>query len=192
MVGGIRGYLEDYEKPTLTGEFGLGISGSLTNIDPDGIYIHNSLWATLMGGGMGSAMTWWWDNYIHPRDLYYHFAPVAVIANEIPFLTENMTPTESYAIGAPGNLLITPTLGWSGIGETMIIINENGTLTPSNPGLSTFLYGSEWNTQFRSPPTFEVNFPTAGQFSVKTNTETGTNPQIAIYLDGALVLQKLR
>ncbi len=190
LVGGVRTYLEDFGKPTLTGEFGLGGSASLANMDPDGIHIHNSLWATLFGGGMGSAMSWWWDNYIHPSNLYYHFAPVSQVAQDVPFLTENMTPTHSFAIGAPGNLLITPTLGWGSLGETSITVNENGTLTPANPGLSLFLYGAEWNTQFRSPPTFEVNYPTSGQFTVRTNAETGTDPQIAIYVDGALVLQE--
>ncbi|GJM32823.1 MAG: hypothetical protein DHS20C18_18240 [Saprospiraceae bacterium] len=191
LVGGVRSYLEDFGKPTLTGEFGLGGSSSLTNADPDGIHIHNALWGTLFGGGMGSAMTWWWDSYIHPRNLYYHFAPVTQVAADIPFLAENMSPGDAYAIGAPGNLVITPTLGWAGIGDAIITINENGSLTPENPGLGIFLYGSEWNTELRSPPTFELTYPSSGQFTVKTNSDSGTDPKIAIYLDGVLMLEEM-
>jgi hypothetical protein len=47
-----------------------------------------------------------------------------------------------------------------------------------------------WNTQYRRPPTFHVAMPVTGQFKVKTSNATGTEPRIAIYLDGNLVLQQ--
>ena len=190
LVSGIHHYLDDYDKPTLTGEFGLGGSSSLSNTDPDGIYIHNALWATLFGGGMGSGMTWWWDNYIHPRDLYYHFAPVSLVAAQIPFLNENMKPATSKVSGAPGDLRLTPNLGWGGIGDADITIDADGVLTPASPNLGVFLYGSEWNTQFRSPPNFSVFYPEAAEFTVKTGPDLATNPKIAIYRDGFLVLEQ--
>lgn len=191
LVTGIRNYLEDFAKPTLTGEFGLGGTSSLANADPNGVHVHNSLWATLFGGGMGSAMSWWWDSYIHPRDLYYHFAPVAKLADEIPFLEANLMPASSFVADAPGDLIVTPTLGWSSIGTPAITVDERGQLSPANAGLGTFLYGAQWNTQFRSPPSFSVVYPQAGTFSVKTSAETGTAPKIAIYVDNELVLEQV-
>lgn len=62
------------DKPFLMGEFGLG---SPLDIDTWGVEVHLGLWSAPMSGAAGTAMTWWWDNYVDPLDLYYHFAGVA-------------------------------------------------------------------------------------------------------------------
>ncbi|MCB0634343.1 MAG: DUF5060 domain-containing protein, partial [Lewinella sp.] len=122
LVGGITGYLQDYGKPTLTGEFGLGGSPVLAAADPDGIHIHNAMWATLFGGGLGTGMSWWWDSYIHPRNLYYHFDPMSVVTTVVPFKERDLRPTSSYVSGASGDLSISPSLGWGEIGTNTITI----------------------------------------------------------------------
>jgi len=188
LAGAERAHLNAFQKPTLVGEFGLGGNSDLANEDPDGIHIHNSLWGSLFGGGLGTGMTWWWDNYIHPKDLYYHFQPVTEVADVIPFVKKNFSPGPAHITGAPGDLVITPSLGWSGIGTASITI-DNGQVQPEGAALGYFLYGSVWNTQFRSPPVFIVNYPAAGTFTVKTNNETGTEPVMTIYLDGAVMHQ---
>jgi hypothetical protein len=175
-----------FNKPTLNGEFGLGISASLANEDPDGIHIHNSLWGGLFGGGLGTAMTWWWDNYIHPRDLYYHFSGISIIADQVPFVESNLSPVYATVTGAPGDLSLTPTLGWGVKGDDNITIDAEGNITPIGAGLGQFLYGSQWNTQHRSPPTFHVHYSTSGEFTVHTGPEISTDPNIAIWLDGIL------
>lgn len=190
LAHGNQAYLDAFAKPTLNGEFGLGGNASLANQDPDGIHLHNSLWGGLFSGAFGTAMTWWWDNYIHPRNLYHHFSGLSRIAPEIPFLLENLAPARAYATGAPGDLALTPSLGWSGIGESQVSIDANGLITPAGAALGQFLYGSQWNTQYRSPPTFNVNYPQTGEFTVTTANESGTNPRIAIWLDGNLLLQQ--
>ncbi|MEZ4960600.1 MAG: FG-GAP-like repeat-containing protein [Saprospiraceae bacterium] len=190
LANGNRSFLNEFEKPTLNGEFGLGGSASLANTDPDGIHLHNSIWGSLFGGGLGSAMTWWWDSYIHPQDLYYHFSVLHSFSEEVPFLEKNMRPTTAVIAGVPGDLVLTPTLGWAGFGEADISIDENGMVVPTGAALCQYLYGSLWNTQYRNPPTFNVDFPQPGQFQVKTGAAMGESPSIAIYLDGVLVLQQ--
>lgn len=191
LAGGVRRYLNDFEKPTLTGEFGLGPIPELSNADAEGIHLHNGMWGSLFAGGMGTAMSWWWDMYIHPRDLYYHFAPIAEVSVAIPFLQKNMRPGQSFVLGAPGDLVLTPSLGWSSIGDEGITINANGTTEPANPGLCQYLYGSQWNTEFRSPPIFNVNYIEEGEFRVRTGSDAGQNPKISIFLNGTLVLDEI-
>lgn len=189
LATGVRYSLDNYGKPTLTGEFGISGSGSnLGAIDPDGIHIHNCLWGSLFAGGMGAGLSWWWDNYIDPRDLYYHFAPVASVAQSIDFRGGNFMPAASHATGVGADLSVTPSQGWGGLADTLVQIQEGGVIAPA-ASLGQFLYGSVWNTQFRRPPVFHVNFPQNGQFKVITSNQAGQSPQIAIWLDGQLMLQ---
>ncbi len=190
LKGGITNYLDMYQKPTLTGEFGLGLSSTLSSVDPDGIHIHNSLWGALFGGGMGSAMSWWWDIYIHPQDLYYHFDPLSKVKDQIGFVKQDMRPAQGLVTGASGDLSITPGGGWGVIGLDSIFIDNKGVVSPANPSLGSFLYGSQWNTQFRSPPVFSVDYPAAGTFKIRTGSGTGTAPRILVWLDGMLILQQ--
>ncbi len=184
-----QNFLASFNKPTLNGEFGLGASGSLTNMDPDGVHLHNSIWGGLFSGALGTGMSWWWDSYIHPRDLYYHFTGVAEVADLIPFDATNMRPTSAYVEGAPAELSIAPTLGWGTIGTAEITIDENGEISPANAALALFLYGN-WNGIYRSPPTFTVTFPQGSEFTVRTGSELSTNPRIVIRLDGVIVLDQ--
>lgn len=186
-----RNFLDQFGKPTLNGEFGLGGSSTLANEDPDGIHIHNSLWGGLFSGALGTAMTWWWDSYIHPQNLYHHFSGLAQFVADLPFYNSFFTPAVNAAVvGAPGNLVLTPSLGWGYVGLSNINIADNVMVSPPGAALGQFLYGSQWNTQYRSPPTFAVTYPEAGIFSVKTSAETGTSPKIAIWLDGSLLLEQ--
>lgn len=192
LATSIRSYLEDFQKPTMNGEFGLGPSSTLPALDPDGIHIHNSLWAGLFSGGLGTGMTWWWDIYIEKQNLYYHFKGISEITPDIPFAEKDMKPAPVVISGAPGSLIITPTQNWGVIGLDSVFINQDGILTPENPGgqLSTYLYGSQWNTQFRSPPVFRVYFPSSGTFTVRTGGSAGQSPNISIWLNGAQVLNQ--
>ncbi|MBV6440146.1 MAG: hypothetical protein EPGJADBJ_01808 [Saprospiraceae bacterium] len=191
LVSSNRKYLDDFGKPSLTGEFGLTTTGAdLGTADPDGVHVHNSMWGTLFGGGMGAGMSWWWDNYIEPKDLYYHFGPLAAVAQNVPFQAGNLSPVPATVAGAPADLSLTPTLGgWGALADTSFTI-ENGQVSPPGAALASFLYGAQWNTQYRRPPVFYVNYPANGQFRVKTGSETGQAPKIAIWLDGIKVLEQ--
>ncbi|HEX9509754.1 MAG TPA: DUF5060 domain-containing protein [Puia sp.] len=100
-----QSYFALYGKPTLTGEFGLsGDAGNLAATDPHGIYIHNSLWGTLLGGGMGAGLPWYWDNYIEPQNLYTHFLALADFASGISFSRDHYTVAPVRISGDGGGL----------------------------------------------------------------------------------------
>jgi hypothetical protein len=70
------------KKPALYSEFGTGADGA-DSTDRDGVHVHNGIWAGVMTKGSGGGMTWWWDNYIDPLNLYGLFAgPAAFLKGE--------------------------------------------------------------------------------------------------------------
>jgi len=191
LAGGNTNYLNDFGKPTLNGEFGLGGSPSgLNTLDPNGIHVHNALWGGLFSGGIGAGMQWWWDTYVNQQNLYTHFAGVSAVAAQLPLQSANFQPTSAFATGAPTDLSLTPSLGWGGLADTDIAITEGGTISPAGAKLGQYLYGSQWNTEYRRPPVFTVKYPASAQFSVRTGSSTGQAPKIAIWVDGVQVLNQ--
>ena len=188
LAGANYNFLEEFEKPTLNGEFGLGINSNLTLTDADGIHIHNAIWGGLFSGGFGTAMTWWWDDYIHPQNLYFHFSGINQMVDQVDFLDKKMTPALAYVSNVPEDMNIETSLNWGGIATDSMTIYA-GTLQPSNAQLGQFLYGASWNPQFRSPPVFMVNYLSEGEFSVTTSDDAGFDPTIEIWVDSILVLQ---
>lgn len=186
-----QNFIEDYSKPTLCGEFGIdvGSGGGTSSADPKGIHLHNTLWATAFSGAIGAGATWWWDSYTEPRNLYSTFTPVSEIVKKIEFVKDNYKPTTAKISGggSAGNLSISPSADW---GQTSTAVFTVTTSEISNGKLNQYLYGSQWNTQFRNPPTFNVEYPSAGKFTVKTAGQTGQMAHVSIYLDGNLALDQ--
>jgi hypothetical protein len=48
-----------------------------------------------MNGAAGTGMTWWWDSYIHPLDLYHHFAGVAAFFRDEDLAAMKGQPTRA-------------------------------------------------------------------------------------------------
>jgi hypothetical protein len=98
LSSGAIAYRTSYGKPTLNGEFGLSSDAkTLSSADPTGIYVHNSLWASLLSGAMGTALPWYWDNYIDPQNLYVHFDAIAKFAADIKFIKDGYKPITAQA-----------------------------------------------------------------------------------------------
>ncbi len=68
---------EIFGKPIVVGEG--NYAGSPGSLDSNGGSLHTQIWAgAVVESGV---MSWWWDNWIYPNDLYYHFAPLAAYLN---------------------------------------------------------------------------------------------------------------
>jgi len=183
-------YLTDFQKPVLNGEFGLGPDGgALSTMDPSGVHIHNALWGTAFSGALGCGMSWWWDSYIHPRNLYPYFKPLATVLNSIDLVKDNYKKmAASISGGGTADASIVPGADWGLAPAANFTINATGVISPAATQLCKYLYGNLYNTQYRNPPTFNVNYPFAGQFRVVTGGSAGTAPKINIYVDGVQLL----
>jgi DNA-directed RNA polymerase specialized sigma24 family protein len=186
-----------YVKPTLIGEVNLNYDGAgLSSNDPTGIHLHNTVWASMLSGNLGNAMSWYWDSYIQPKNLYGMYLPLANFVNTTPLLSKNYQPTTTnltYGSGGTlGNCTITPNIGWGMANSTTFSLANNCVLTPSESNLSTYIIGTN-AAQFtwRKPPTFNATYLAAGQFSFMVDdlypTSNGNALQrITISINGVL------
>ncbi len=69
--------LRKFNKPTFAGEFGIYWLPSFNLHDPYGVNIHNGVWASILSGNAGTAMSWWWYDYIEPNNLWYHLKGIS-------------------------------------------------------------------------------------------------------------------
>ncbi|NKB69711.1 MAG: DUF5060 domain-containing protein [Candidatus Latescibacteria bacterium] len=83
-------------KPVMLGEFCFQDPEQARLQDPTGIYLHNTLWASAFSGALGAAAIWWWDNYIEPQDLYYHFTGLARFMDQVDLAGSQFVPRQLH------------------------------------------------------------------------------------------------
>jgi hypothetical protein len=66
---------ERFGKPVFLGE--IGMSHTPGSSDLTGRHLHTTNWASLTGGAAGGAMSWWWDGYIAPRELWWRYRGIS-------------------------------------------------------------------------------------------------------------------
>lgn len=162
-----RAMKERYGRPHLIGEFGVPLTGAvLTNmakVDPQGIHLRNAIWSTALGGGAGTALSWWWDNYIHPHNLYGLFTPLAKYCEGVPWTRANFKPVEATVAWLkpppprPPRDLVLACQGGQAI-EGKVVLN------PDQPPASLnrfYLYGRA-QRDLQKPVLFELTRKAAG------------------------------
>ena len=79
-----RKMTKKYNKPFIMGEFGQSWRNGQECIsaDPGGIHLHNAIWSAALSGSAGTAMIWWWDSYVDPQNLYYHYKALSRFAKD--------------------------------------------------------------------------------------------------------------
>jgi hypothetical protein len=178
-----------YHKPHLMAEFGIDWRHPDAFYDPDGVgaNLHDGLWASVSSGDAGTAMLWWWDNYVDPKNMYPQLTPLAKIAASFPWLAEggNSQLTFDAVTRSAGHetfvpVLLTASDGWGRAKVTDFTINAAP--TQSNPKYPAFLY-SAGKPDLRTTPVFSTNYAVPGDFVVHVAT-VSNNATLAVLVDG--------
>lgn len=192
----------DYGKPHYVGEFGLDAGGPGNDRDPDGLSLHNGLWATMMSGDAGTGMLWWWDNYIHPRNLYPHIAAVAAFAKGIDWPRARFRRAEKVDVAFAARpaqpdrqdlLLEGRAVSWNASPA-----NKPNTFALPRSGkvagverLAGLLHGTANHPDLHNPATFEVDYAQAGKFVLNVRGVSGYGgAAVKVTLDGKTALEK--
>jgi hypothetical protein len=188
--------LAAYNKPTFVGEFNIGVGdgNALSNADANGVHIHNTAWATMFGGCLGSGMTWYWDTYIEPRNLYPIYKPLADFTQSLTLKADDYRPVTPSVTGGSGgstNTSIATSLDfYVRATANAFTLASDGTLTPSASNLTRFIHGT-WQSSLQNPPSFTATFAAGGQFKLNTNTVASSgSPTVLIYVDNVLTINQ--
>lgn len=66
-----------FGKPVVAGECGLWVVPNYFRADPAGLHLHDGAWGAVFAGAAGSGMAWWWERFIHPNGLCFHYTGLA-------------------------------------------------------------------------------------------------------------------
>jgi len=93
--------LAKFNKPRIIGEFGITWKEPDIALDKakTGTPLHDALWASIMTGDAGGALTWWWDNYLEPLDLWHVFTGISRFVAPIDFAKHDFRPLPLHAEG---------------------------------------------------------------------------------------------
>lgn len=159
-------------KPALIGEFGRR-RNEFGEIDSAGVSLHNGLWASVMSGGCGTAMTWWWG-WVDEHGLWRKYADVQRFVEGVDWPAEQFAALEGTVACDPdpqvgfGSVRVSPKLG----SFKPAAFNAPVTVTmgpggePDQPDLvARIQHGIRNHRALHNPVTFEVDSPRCGEFA---------------------------
>jgi len=176
-------------KPALITEFGADwrwFDDPYTYKDKEGAEIHEGIWSSILSGSPSSAMLWWWDNYIHPYNLYYHFKSLSEYLRGIDpvkarfsNLQVKLVLPDSVDKEELTDLLIYPILNWVKPEADRFIIDLDGSVSNVSQ-FCCYIHGRA-HLELKNNPTFVVNLPYGGTFKVHVNSVAISGAVLEIY-----------
>ncbi|MBD3265605.1 DUF5060 domain-containing protein, partial [bacterium] len=162
-------------KPHFFGELSYDASGPNTE-DKNGVILHNQLWASVHSWDSGTAMTWWWDNWVRLYDLYSHFEALSKYVEGIDWAAENLTPMPAQVAPHPrnkGSFFFSPKIGWGTTKAQEFTIRDDGTVENLDQ-CTEFVHGS-YHRDMAANPIFilRVDEPTEFGFEIEKVARAG-------------------
>jgi len=171
-----------FAHPHLLGEFGLHWEGKGNAADPEGLHLRETIWSTALSGSAGCGMSWWWDSYIDPQNLWPIYRPLAAFSADIRWNRCVWQPLQSdisLNADAPGipvdHFLKGIPPEWKAHASNTpqrIEITSNGTLS-GHATLAGILHGKGHHPELHNPPTFVIDSPQQWRFNVVVKGVSG-------------------
>lgn len=190
------------DRPHYLGEFGLGHDGRQTaRDDPAGIHLHNALYAGVGQEHGGTPMTWWWDSYVEPRNLYPIFGSFARWIEGFDFVRQapkrvvaEVLFADPAAGAVPERAPLVPQDGsWDPApynAPVAVTVDRFGKVASDRP-LARVMHGVGGHKDLHNPATFTLDVPRATTFGVIVEGVSGWGgARLVITLDGKTALDQ--
>ena len=186
-----------FGKPYLLAEFGIDWQASDLKWDPKGIGLnmHNGAWAALASGAAGTAMLWWWDSYVHPRDVYHVLTPVREFADTIDWARTPMKPIAAITVAAPADatetfadLTIPASADWGKTPSNRYEALQDGA-TRGGPIAMTLGSPNRGRDELYSEIVWTLDMPRAGKVKFRIG-EVSSAARLQISVDGKRVVDR--
>jgi hypothetical protein len=178
--------LDDHrlDRPYFYGEYGGFEGGEGANSNEA---LHSGLWASLMSQASGAAMFWFWDA-IAARNLFDQYTAAQDFISKSAMLDAGKMEPMEVVPSTPqiGPLRFGPGSSWSPASVTDYTIKPSGVVEGIG-GMSAFLQGNNKNKKMFPYAVFQVNYPSAGTFSITIDQMTPDGARLEVTLDGAPV-----
>ncbi len=186
---------EGFQKPHLFAEFGIRSHNFDPEADPTGRALHNTAWAALASGGCGAPMPWWHENYIEPKNLYFHFQALRSFVTGLPFGTERWRQVRvegppAVTVPARASRRDAVALTRSGFRKpaaNLFTVTAEGTVA-EDAELLALLHGGG-HRDLVNPPTFLVTYPADGDFVIHVD-KVSNGGLLKVFVDGELALER--
>ena len=75
------------QKPHLVEELAVSAASGADTLahDPNHYGLHNGIWGSVLGGGAGAAMSWWWNDYVAANDLFSEYGTLWSVVGRLPW-----------------------------------------------------------------------------------------------------------
>ncbi len=181
-------------KPHLMAEFGIDYRAPDAKYAPEGlgVNLHNGIWAAALSGNAGSAMLWWWDNYVEPKHLYPRFQGLSRFMAGVNLGSGPWSPLKADAPivkSGPetfGDLTLPAGTGWGKAPTSDFTLPPEG--MTERPTLPSYLY-SPGKADLRTTPTFHVRFARPGRFVVHVDS-VSDSARLRFLLDGRVAREQ--
>ena len=165
--------LARHRKPALIGEFGRR-RNEFGEVDSAGVSLHNGLWASVMSGGCGTAMTWWWG-WVDEHGLWRKYADLCRFLEGVDWPGEQFAALGGEVVCDPdpvvgfGSARVAPSVGSFRPAPfnapVTVAIGADG--KPRDAGLvARIQHGVRNHRRLHNPVTFEMSSPRSGEFAV--------------------------
>jgi hypothetical protein len=192
-----QSFLQQYGKPVMVGEFGTSAGGWNRTNDPYLRGWRQGIWGGALGGSVGTAMSWWWDN-IASEDDYPTYTALGAILNptgwgigvwtNIAFQTSNSPPVTVGGLlagGQPFDVQLTLDGNWGDMTSGKVAVPGPQAAFYSALALNSFVQGY-YHPDLRTP--FQLNaWLTNGASLVMHLNSVSATPVMMVLVDGAQV-----
>lgn len=177
-------------KPHFFGELSFDWRGPNTG-DTEGVILHNQLWASVHSQDSGTAMTWWWDNWVRPYNLYHHFKSIEDYIKGIHWDNEYLVPLETNIedkVENRSDLVFIPPLNWSRTQTSEFTFQRNGEV--KNGGQCDQFVQGQYHPELAPNPTFNLQTDVPTQFGMEIGEVARAGAQCVILLNGERVVER--